>query len=63
MIHHHGAWNEVILSLFPELFEFVSDLESELEANMDEVFRFDSDYYCPSSVASNGTIHSDAKST
>jgi hypothetical protein len=27
------------------------------------VFRFDSDYYCPSSVASNGTIHSDAKST
>jgi hypothetical protein len=27
------------LSLFPEIFEFVSDLESELEASMDKVFR------------------------
>jgi hypothetical protein len=34
----------VILSLFPELFEFVSNLESELEASMDVVFRFDSGY-------------------
>jgi hypothetical protein len=30
--------DEVILSLFPELFEFVSDLESELETSIDEVF-------------------------
>jgi tetrahydromethanopterin S-methyltransferase subunit B len=34
--------NEVILSLFSELFEFVSDLESELEASMDGL-----DPYCP----------------
>jgi hypothetical protein len=38
--------DEVILSLFPELFKFVSDLESELEASMDEVFIFNSDYNC-----------------
>jgi hypothetical protein len=39
--------DEVILSLYLESFDFVcSDLESELEANMDEVFRFHSDYYC-----------------
>jgi hypothetical protein len=31
--------DEVILSLFPELFDFASDLKSELEASMDEVFR------------------------
>jgi hypothetical protein len=30
--------DEVIFSLFPELFEFISDLESELDASMDEVF-------------------------
>jgi hypothetical protein len=46
--------DEVILTLCPELFEFTSDLESELEANMDEVFRFDSGY-CPS-VATTPTI-------
>jgi hypothetical protein len=40
--------NEVILSLFPELFGFVSDLESELDASMEEVFRLDSDCSCPS---------------
>jgi hypothetical protein len=39
--------DEVILSSFPESLEFVSDLELELEASMDEVFRFDSGY-CPS---------------
>jgi hypothetical protein len=37
--------DEVILSLFPELFEFVSDLESELETSMDEVFRLNSGYF------------------
>jgi hypothetical protein len=42
------------LSLFPELFEFVSGLELELEASMDEVFRFDAGY-CPS-VATAPTI-------
>jgi hypothetical protein len=36
--------DEVILSLFPELLEFVSALESELEASMDEVFRLNSDF-------------------
>jgi hypothetical protein len=36
--------DEVILSLFPELFEFVSDLESELETSIYEVFRLNSDY-------------------
>jgi hypothetical protein len=46
--------DEVILSLFPELIEFVSDLESELEASMDEAFRLNSDY-CPS-VATAPTI-------
>jgi hypothetical protein len=46
--------DEVILSLFPELFEFFSDLESELEASMDKVFRLNSDY-CPL-VASAPTI-------
>jgi hypothetical protein len=35
---------EVILSLFPELLKFVSDLESELEASMYKVFRLNSDY-------------------
>jgi hypothetical protein len=29
--------DEVILFLFPELFAFVSDLESELDTSMDEV--------------------------
>jgi hypothetical protein len=46
--------DEVTLSLFPELFQFVSDLESELEASMDEVFWFDSGY-CPL-VATTPTI-------
>jgi hypothetical protein len=46
--------DEVILPLlFPEIFEFVSDVESELEASMD-VFRLNSDY-CPS-VATAPTI-------
>jgi hypothetical protein len=36
--------NEVILSIFPELFEFVSDLVSELETSMDKVSRLNSDY-------------------
>jgi hypothetical protein len=31
--------DEVILFLFPEIFAFVSDLESELDARMEEVFR------------------------
>jgi hypothetical protein len=31
----------------PELFGFVSDLESELDASMEEVFRLDSDCSCP----------------
>jgi hypothetical protein len=35
--------DEVILSLFPELFGFVSDLESEMDASMEEVFRLDLD--------------------
>jgi hypothetical protein len=52
---HYTDDDELILSLFPGLFEFlVSDLESELEASMDEVFRFDSGY-CPS-VATAPTI-------
>jgi hypothetical protein len=36
------------LFLFPELFGFVSDLESELDASMVEVFRLYSDCSCPS---------------
>jgi hypothetical protein len=31
--------DKVILFIFPELFAFVSDLESELDTSMDEVFR------------------------
>jgi hypothetical protein len=46
--------DDVILFLFPELFAFVSDLESELDTSMDDVFRFNSDY-CPS-VATAPTI-------
>jgi hypothetical protein len=42
------------LILFPELFAFVSDLESELDTSMDEEFRLTSDY-CPS-VATAPTI-------
>jgi hypothetical protein len=38
--------NEIILFLFPELYAFVSYLESELDTSMDEVFRLNSDY-CP----------------
>jgi hypothetical protein len=53
--------DEVILSLFPELFEFVSDLESELEATMDKVLRLNSDY-CPL-VATAPTIPMPSKST
>jgi hypothetical protein len=48
--------DKVILSSFPELFEFVSDLESELDASMDEVLRLDLDYF-------GSTNHSDTKST
>jgi hypothetical protein len=36
--------NEVILSIFPELFEFVSDLVSESETSMAKVSRLNSDY-------------------
>jgi hypothetical protein len=39
--------DEVILFLFPELFACVSDLESELNTSMDEVFRLDLDCSCP----------------
>jgi hypothetical protein len=39
--------DEVILFLFPELFAFVSDLESELDTSMDEKFRLDLDCSCP----------------
>jgi hypothetical protein len=46
--------DEVILSLFPDLFECVSDLESELETSMNEVFRFDSGYFAL--VATTPTI-------
>jgi hypothetical protein len=38
--------DDIILFLFPELFAFVSDLESELDTSKDEVFRLNSDY-CP----------------
>jgi hypothetical protein len=38
--------DDVILSLFPELFAFVSDLESVLDTSMDEVFRQDLDCSC-----------------
>jgi hypothetical protein len=54
-------YDKVILTLFPQLFEFVSDLKSELEASMDEVFRLNSDY-CPL-VAASCTNHSIVKST
>jgi hypothetical protein len=43
-----------VLSLFPELFEFVSDLESELEASMYKVFWLNSDSF--SLVATAPTI-------
>jgi hypothetical protein len=39
--------DEVISFLFPELFAFVSDLESELDTRMNEVFRLNSDCSCP----------------
>jgi hypothetical protein len=39
--------DDIILVLFPELFAFVSDLKSELDTSMDEVFRLDSDCSCP----------------
>jgi hypothetical protein len=47
--------DEVILSLFLELFEFICDLKSEWEASMNELFWLDSDYNCPS-VATAPTI-------
>jgi hypothetical protein len=37
----------VILSLFPELFEFVCDLKLELDTSMDELFWPNSDFNCP----------------
>ncbi len=40
--------DEVILVLFPELCAFVSDLESELDTSMGEVFRLNLDCSCPS---------------
>jgi hypothetical protein len=40
--------DDIILFLFPELFAFVSDLESELDTSLDEVFRFDLECSCPS---------------
>jgi hypothetical protein len=43
--------DEVNSSLFPELFAFVSDLESKLDACMEEVFRLNLHYYCPSVAA------------
>jgi hypothetical protein len=45
----HDCVNEdnVILSLFAELFEFVCDLQLELDASMDELFRPNSGYNCP----------------
>jgi hypothetical protein len=43
--------DEVISVLFEELFAFVSDLESELDASMDEMFRLNSHCYCPKAVA------------
>jgi hypothetical protein len=39
--------DKVILFLFPELFACVSDLESELDTSMDEVFRLNSNCSCP----------------
>jgi hypothetical protein len=39
--------DDIILFLFPELFACVSDLESELDTSMDDVFRLDSDCSCP----------------
>jgi hypothetical protein len=48
--------DDVILSLFPELFEFVCDLKAELDASMDEeLFQPNSGYNCPS-VATAPTI-------
>jgi hypothetical protein len=40
------AWRHP--GLFPELIAFVSDLKSELDTSMDEVFRLDLDCSCPS---------------
>jgi hypothetical protein len=54
--------DEVILSLFPESFEFICDLKSELEASMDELFWLDSNYNWLS-FGSNCTNQSDATST
>jgi hypothetical protein len=39
--------DDVILSLFPELFDFVCDLELELDTSMDELFQPNSSYNCP----------------
>jgi hypothetical protein len=47
--------DDVILSLFPELFGFICDLKAELDTSMDELFWPDSGYNCPS-VATATTI-------
>jgi hypothetical protein len=47
--------DDVILSLFPELFGFVCDLKAELDTSIDELFWPDSGYNCPS-VATATTI-------
>jgi hypothetical protein len=47
--------DDVILSLFPDVFEFVCDLKLELDATMDELFWPNSGYNCPS-VATAPTI-------
>jgi|JI9StandDraft_2_1071091.scaffolds.fasta_scaffold1332732_1 hypothetical protein len=54
--------DDVILSLFPELFGFVCDLKVELDTSMGELFCPNSGYNCPL-VASNCNNHSDAMST
>jgi hypothetical protein len=47
--------DDVILSLFPELFGFICDLKAELDASMDDLFQPNSGYNCPS-VATTTTI-------
>jgi hypothetical protein len=43
--------DKVILFIFPELFAFVSDLESEFDPSMDEVFRIGFELLLPFSTS------------
>ncbi len=55
--------DEIVLSIFPELFAFVSDLESDLDTSMDELFRLDSGCCCPPVLMPNLSLSTRVTST